>query len=300
VLRRARHPKSADRFRSLLALWSLPQLLGGFLVLLLVLGALLGFGYWRTGDGPEHEYEFWFRESVLLLAGLATTTTQEDESGAHAALQLAGAVGGVIFPALALGIVVFKAFVKDRVFVMRSKMALLDRANVEPFADEPDDVAKWLAFRLYSSTKLTLVGVGFEAYVRVKGKSPTGAPIVTNARLRLFKDHWPISLPHIPYTLYAPVRDRDLARTADGGVRLCTVLAGGREFEVADGCDILVIATGRVPELGTELVESHWFRADEELSTEQFAEISVDYPGDRKTWKVSRRWRNWGMFDARN
>lgn len=307
---RTRHPKSGDRFRSLLARWSLPLLLGAFLALLVTLGALVGLGYWSTPDAQQHtdaqqytdaqqhSYWFWFRESVLLLAGLATSSTQQDESGLRAVVQLVGAIGGVMLPALALGIVVFKAFVKDRVFVTRSELALLDPAMVECFAGRPDDVAKWLAFRLYSSTKLTLVDVAFTAYVRVKGTSRIGTPIVTNARLTLVKDHWPIALPHVPYTLYASLRAQDLEQTADG-VRLRTVLdEEEREFEVAEGCDILLIVTGRVPELGTELVESHWFRADEDLGAGPFGEISVYYPKDRRTWKVSRHWHGWDKFDA--
>jgi hypothetical protein len=265
-------------------------------VALVAMGALLGLGYRFTGNGDEHSYGFWLRESVLLLSGVATATTQADEHGPHAIVQLIGAIGGLVVPALALGIVVFKAFVKDRVFVPRRKLALLDPSEVD--LDLPkqgdDDSTKWLAFRLYSSTRLQLVDLRFEAYARVVGQSPTRASVVTNAKLTLLKDHWPIGLSHVPYTLYCPLRESDLD---DEGRRLTRVFAQGRDYKLADGCDILMIVTGRVPELGTEVVESHWFSADTDLS-DGFGEIkNVSYPPDKRTWKVSKRWDNWLKFD---
>jgi hypothetical protein len=291
-----RHPQTRDEFRSLLALLSFPRLLLGFLALLVIAGALIGLGYWLTGDdGDDHSYWFWWRSSVLVLAGFATEATQENEWDGHALFQLAGAIGGVVMPALALGIVVFKAFVRDKVFVMRSRMALLKKTDiVERFPEAGTDELRFLAIRLYSSTKLQVVNVAFELYARVPSTSPTGAPIITNVRLRLYKDQWPVALPHVPYTLYSPIRAADLDPT---GQKLEQVRAAGdsESQKLAPGCDLLLIATGKHPELGSEFVESHWFQADD-LSDGRFGEIEVD-SSDRKTWLRSESWRNWENFE---
>lgn len=292
------HPKTGDRFRSILAQWSLWQLLAAFLAILLVLGALLGLGYHFTEDGDKHSYLFWARESILLLSGLATVTTQEDEQGWHAAFQAVGAVGGLVVPALVLGTVVFKAFVKDRVFVTRGKLALMGPDDVRITPDKPPD--HWLAIRIYSRTKLQLVNLSFAAYARVEGTSlTTGARIVTNIRLKLYKDHWPVALTHVPYTLYSPLWNSNLQWTGSE-VRLVSIRdeSGEKEHELKKGCDILLTVTGSIPELGTDLVESHWFGADKDLSPNPFGEIdAVDYPPDRRTWKRSRKWKNWKDFD---
>jgi hypothetical protein len=229
-----------------------------------------------------------------MLAGLTTTTTQQDEHGWHAGLQFAGALGGLLIPALVLGTVVFKAFVKDRVFTTRAKIALLQRDDAVNLPR--DGVARWLAFRIYSSTKLQLVNLSFEAYARVKGESPKASPTVTNARLKLYKDRWPVALTHVPYTLYSPLRSEDVREEA-GSTRLVSIEADGQTFPLDEGCDIVVVVAGSMPELGADFVESHWFRADQDLSVKPFGEITVDYPDDRKTWRSSRRWDNWHQFD---
>jgi len=69
---------------------------------------------------------------------------------------------------------------------------------------------------------------------------------------------------------------------------------GGPEYKLEEGCDLLLIATGKRPELGSDFVESHWFRADE-LSVGRFGEIAV-VSTDRKTWRHSENW-NWQDFE---
>jgi hypothetical protein len=289
-----RHPKLSDRFRSILALWSLPALLFGFLCILVLFAAVLAAFFRYAEDGDLHSYGFWLRQSVLLLSGLATTTTQSDETGVHAGAQLVAALGGLIIPALVLGTVVFKGFVKDRVFVTRAKLALLPPQAV---TFQADDVYRWLAFRVYSSTRLQLVNLKFEAFARVVGESPTGTSTVTNVKLKLYKEHWPVALTHVPYTLYSPLRREDIDGEGEDALLVRVADENGNEHELDEGCDILLIVTGNVPELGTDLIESHWFRADTDISDAGFGEIAVDYPDDRKTWKASRKWKDWSQFD---
>lgn len=71
----------------------------------------------------------------------------------------------------------------------------------------------------------------------------------------------------------------------------------GNPYEVEDGCDLLLLVSGQVPQLGTDFVESHWFDSNTALSSEPFAEVTVEYPPHRKTWKGSRKWRGWDKFD---
>jgi hypothetical protein len=178
--------------------------------------------------------------------------------------------------------------------VTRAKLALLQPADVNI---QSPDVYRWLAFRVYSSTRLQLVNLRFEAFARVKGSSPTGTSTVTNVKLKLAKEHWPVALTHVPYTLYTPLRANQIEGQGEN-VRLVRIAdENGDERELSEGCDILLIVTGNVPELGTDLIESHWFHADKDLSDAGFGEIDVSYPPDRKTWKASRKWQDWSQFD---
>jgi hypothetical protein len=289
------HPRRGDRFRSMLAQWSLLSLLAAFLGLLCLFAAILALLYYLYPDQDSHSYWFWLRESVLLLSGLATGKTQHDEATVpRAVAQVAGALGALIIPALVLGTVVFKGFVKDRVFVTRSHLALLVPGEVNL---PSEGVEYWLAFRIYSRTRLQLVNLRFEAYARVPGRNPTKEKIVTNVQLRLEKAHWPVALTHIPYTLYTPLKAGDI-EWAGNTPRLARVKdLGGTEHDLTKGCDILLTVTGSIPELGTDLIESHWFRGVE-LTVGRFGEISPDYPPDLKTWKVSGSWPGWTNFDA--
>jgi hypothetical protein len=291
---RIHHPKQRDRFRSILALWSLPWLLFAFLCLLVAVAAVLAASFAFTEDGDRHSYWFWLQQSVLLLSGLATTTTQAEETGVHAAAQLAGALGGLIIPALVLGTVVFKGFVKDRVFVTRAKLALLPP---EAVTIQAPDVYRWLAFRVYSSTRLQLVNLKFEAFARVEGESPTGTSTVTNVKLKLYKEHWPVALTHVPYTLYTPLQRHHIEGEGHDALVVRVPDENGNDHELDEGCDILLIVTGNVPELGTDMIESHWFRTDTDVSDAPFGEIAVNYPDNRKTWKGSRKWKDWSQFD---
>lgn len=291
-----RHPKLDDRFRSILALWSLPVLLFAFLGLLVVLAAVLAVLFDVSDDGDPHRYDYWLRQSVLLLSGLPTPATEADGTLLYEATQMAGAVAGLVIPALVLGIVVFKAFVKDQVFKTRSKLALVppEAVNLEA---PGEDVYRWLAFRVYSSTRLQLVHLRFEAFARVAGESPTGTSTVTNVKLKLYKEHWPVALTHVPYTLYSPLRRHHVE--GEGGDALVVRVAdeNGREYELDEGCDILLLISGVVPELGTDMIESHWFRTDTDVSDAGFGEIAVNYPDNRKTWRGSRKWKDWSRFD---
>lgn len=231
-----------------------------------------------------------------MLSGLTTNTTEQDTSGTHAIAQLLGALGALIIPALVLGTIIFKAFVADQVYTARKKLALLEPNQVSLDAEEKK-LHRWLAIRLYSSTKLQLVDVRFEAYARVVGRSPSGSPTVTNVRLKLYKADWPVALTHVPYTVYSPLRETDIEER-HGGLALRRIRAlDGSNQRLTEGCDIVLIVSGRVPELGTDFIESHWFRADQDLGTGAFGEVAVTYPPDRKTWKESRKWDGWDRFD---
>jgi hypothetical protein len=278
----------------MLAQWSLLSLLAVFLGLLCVLAAIIALIYYLP-DRDVHSYWFWLRDSVLLVSGLATSTTQQDESTVPRAIaQVAGALGGLIIPALVLGTVVFKGFVKDHVFVSRSHIALLEPADVNL---DSTGVDYWLAFRIYSRTRLHLVDLHFDAYARVPGLNATNKPIVTNVQLPLEKAHWPVALTHIPYTLYSPLKSGDIVweRNTPRLVRVRDTR--DVPHDLTKGCDILLTVSGSVPELGTDLRESHWFRGID-LTVGPFGEVEPNYPPDLRTWKVSRSWPGWDGFDA--
>lgn len=205
----AKHPRSGDRLRYTVARYTAFQLVLGFLAGVVVLAALLGLFYWLTDAGSRHSYWFWWREAGLMLVGFQTQTTEASEHGLRAVVQALAAVLGLVVPALALGTVVFKSLVSDQIYATRRNLSVVPRENVL-LQPSDDATTHWLTFRLYSSTKLQVVDVAFEAYARVRGTSPTNVPTVTNVQLPLAKANWPISLTHVPYTVYAPLREDDL------------------------------------------------------------------------------------------
>ena len=252
---RTGHPHVGDRFRTFLARYTLPQLVGMLVLLLGLVAASLAVLFWKTQPtGQTHSYWYWWRETALRLCGFKTPVEDSTHQTVRSVAQLVAALCGLIIPALALGIVVFKAFVGRTVFRTRNRIALM-----------LFDGQLSLVFRLYSSTKVQLMDLDFKVFARVPGTNERGGRILDNVELPVgsAKQHWPLALPH-----------------------------------VVDVGNLLLTAHGRIPELGTEFIETHWYDTKSHILAGDYGEVIVDYPRNLKTWKGSRGWTGWDDFDA--
>jgi hypothetical protein len=102
------------------------------------------------------------------------------------------------------------------------------------------------------------------------------------------KDHWPIALTHVPYTLYVPLEDDDVYVHADSASPKLVALQG---HGIGDGCRLLLHISGNIPALNSQFFEAHWYLADGDISSEPFGEVAVDYD------RPSKRWTGWPSFD---
>jgi hypothetical protein len=142
--------------------------------------------------------------------------------------------------------------------------------------------------RVYSSTRLTLVEVQFALYARIRGRSSTGSPTVTNDKPLLCKEHWPISTPFVPYTLYVPLSAGDSfeeRRRRGSAIALDPEPPHGRRMQAA------AAISGSVPQMNSQFFEAHWYDAERCLNVQPYGEVAVDYE------KRARRWGNWKAFE---
>jgi len=280
---RTGHPHVGDRFRTFLARYTLPQLVGMLVLLLGLVAASLAVLFWKTQPtGQTHSYWYWWRETALRLCGFKTPVEDSTHQTVRSVAQLVAALCGLIIPALALGIVVFKAFVGRTVFRTRNRIALM-----------LFDGQLSLVFRLYSSTKVQLMDLDFKVFARVPGTNERGGRILDNVELPVgsAKQHWPLALPHVPYSVPVPLQTGDLDPQTGALVKVL-----GRA--IPDGCNLLLTSHGRIPELGTEFIETHWYDTKSHILAGDYGEVIVDYPRNLKTWKGSRGWTGWDDFDA--
>ena len=285
-----RHPRTADRFRTFLAKNGLLRLLGLFVAGVVAIAALIGLAYWLTSS--QHSFWFWWRQSLLALAGgPAAPGLDLADTSFHAILQMVTAVLAVILPGLALGMIVFKAFVGRDIFTVRKHLSLMNAAQVRGAAreqlDEFECGDQCLAIRLYSSTRLNLDDVRFWLTARIRTRNAEGIRSVANHGLKLCKASWPIALRHVPYTLYVPLRDDDVYKHPESET---LQLVGIQGHALGEQCDLLLQISGSVPELNQQFFEAHWFEAPSAVSNDPYGEIDVDHD------QPSLAWKGWDKF----
>lgn len=224
---------------------------------------------------------------------------------------LAGVIR-MLLHAVLLGIVVFKLLVPQKLFVFRKRFLVRRNAKGE-----------WeLLIRLYNATAAELVDLSFEAFVRTPtladarpadSMTPTPqqnlkvVPFVSNARIALdAKKDWPISIKHVPYSLPIPLEPGDICGSGSNvilrRIQGHSITPMGMTADKGEAF-LVVIARGRVPSLGSEFIDTHWFQLsgkedarDYELG--DFHDIMVQ-PGSqpRRAGGRSEDWEGWKEFD---
>jgi len=286
------HPRTLYWLISPFLRLRLEWLIGLFLltlVLLSVVSSLLhaigpGFTFAKFWSGiPQH---------LLLLLDLGNLP-----DGAGFFASLASGIFKVALLIIVLGIVVSKFLVLADVFVAREK-ASIHRVSGKKH--------KWeLALRIYNATRFEIVDIEFEVFLRVpQYDAKTKSGRVPNSRIKIIdgRDHWPIAIPYVPYTVNLPLKASDIVHTG-GRPQLRAIQGKTIKVDPAAGgtAFLVLIIRAKTPELGHEIVETHWY----EMSGEQrkyefgkFTEIGVragDLP--KSAGDKPKKWTGWDRFE---
>ncbi|MDQ5894771.1 MAG: hypothetical protein QG596_1032 [Actinomycetota bacterium] len=212
--------------------------------------------------------------AFFTLIGLAPSNLDPAElsGGLKVAVGITG-LGSLSLPALFLGAIVFRLFVRLRVFVLRDQ-PLLTRKQVR-------GVEGWyLAVRMYSSTTIVVVDIDFKVYLRMEYPERF---LLANEEVRVANSSWPIADTHVPFTLYLPLDDDDL----DASKRLVSIQ--GHRLESC--ANLVVHIRGAAPQLASEFNESHLLEIPVGLTPSDFYDVDVLYDGRGVDWN------GWDQFE---
>lgn len=288
-----RHPVTRDRLRAFLAKYGLFALLVAFVLLVAATALVFSAVHYGllTRQPDQSFFGLWFNYFLFLFAAAPDDFAAPTGTWAQA-VYLVSAVARIVLPTLFLGAVVFKLLIASSLYVKRKKLSVHRRP----------DSGRWeLTLRLYSSTPLTIVDVRFEVYLRVPDTRPAGpvvlpgelgAPIVRNKplKIRQHKIKWPISLTHVPYSVFMELKDDDVVIDDSGQpVRLQSI----QGIDISHAKHLVLIVHGWTPQLGVDFVETHWYTLPVDVEFGRFKEIHVIYNG-----VPSKKWKGWKEFNG--
>lgn len=280
------HPQTRDHLRFFLAQVGFPKLIAAFLAAMVFTSGLLAIGYRlsRESGDPSSFLTSW-RWTFMTISGFPLDGTLSDgDSATRQAMLALTAVGGLVFPSLFLGAVVFRLLVAPDVFVFRKEVALMEvpeeRRATWTYGEH------YLAVRGYSATKLKLLDLEFGVISQNYVRSKSAGELLVNTRLEAVNPTWPLADQHVPYTLLVPLEDKDVEIVAG---RRCLLSIQGVPVGKED--TLFVHVSGKVPALGSEFTERHSFLICEAVSERAFGDVTVDRGA------ASRTWKGWEAFD---
>lgn len=302
------HPFKRKRVTALAARTPVWLLLLVFVGLIIVSAAMLA-----ALEGPPNPHAF-LRDWVYF-AGFFVGAEELFERADPLRIWWVPILAGVIrmlLHAVLLGVVVFKLLVPQKLFVFRKRFFVRRNAKGE-----------WeLLIRLYNATAAELVDLSFEAFVRTptladarppdpstpaRHQSLKVVPFVSNASVVLdAKKDWPISIKHVPYSLPVPLEPGDVCGSGPNvflrRIQGHSITPMGMTADKGEAF-LVVIARGRVPSLGSEFIDTHWFQlSGEERARDyefgDFHDVMVQ-PGSkpRQAGGRSKDWDGWNAFD---
>lgn len=217
---------------------------------------------------PERATSATFYLIVYFLGAETLLPPQAAPLGSPSSVIIAGFLR-VVLQALLLGTIVFKLLVPQQLYTFRRRLLVRRDKN-----------GCWQAVvRLYNSTRLEVVDLTFETFLRTPMMKnldtlPTGnrrneletlAPFVKNTKIEIQepKKEWPISITYIPYSLAIPLNDADVCyyrgKPVLRSLQGATVTPQGIDRYRGQSF-LTVILRGHIPSLATDLVETHWFQ----------------------------------------
>jgi len=276
------HPVTIDHVRTFLAKRTFATLVLIYILCTTVIALFLGLAYLFTANAESNvPFYKWWLYSFLQLYDYELPTVKVNYDSAQIILSTISQILKIILPSIFLGAVIFKFFIMPKVFTFRKKCSV--------FYD-PDRKEMLLVVRAYSSTKLILLDAKFTPIARIpRSRKGTGKKYVESCYLKSDLDNWAIAITHVPRTLYIPLIDGDVIE--QGSAKRLFRLQGN-EFE--HELRLLIVISGKIPELGTEFIEHHWYTLPTDIDWSKFQEIDVSYEPSSN----SRKWRGWDNFDG--
>jgi len=235
-------------------------------------------------------------QQILILIDAREASDPADKSISGAAFALfAGFMKAILIVGL-LGTVVFKFFIIPDVFVHRSKISI---------HRQPDGGNHVLTVRFYNVTSLEVVDLEFSAYLRAPQVAPNGAPSVPNTALKIRegRDCWPIALQYVPFSIFIDLESGDVIDGPDGKVlhAIQRKPVGPKPVDGPGETFLVIIIRGKTPEIGSEIIETIWYRLsgeNPEFEFGKFEEIHTVPGSEPKLYGgTPRKWKGWDRFD---
>lgn len=270
------HPRLSDRTRTFLATLTFVELLAGYIILVIAACFIGGFALWMAAPS-KIGIGFWqsIEATFFTLVGIPPNSVDSSHAtGAYKFVIGSIGLGSILLPAVFLGAIVFRLFVRERIFVFRKRPSLVQR-------DLKGEKATWfIAVRLYPTSRLLVIDVSFRVYFQHRDKKRS---LLTNQPVRLFNSDWPVANTHVPFTIYLPLDDDDVSTEGE--------LLGVQSTEMVAGSTLIIHVRGTAPQLGTDLSEVHYVSIPVDLKPGDFHDIDVLYDGN------GPKWSGWDKFE---
>lgn len=311
------HPREVHAFVSRVATSSYDRLIVGFALILLCAAAALALLHsvatqnWNSTYILSNAIQYVL---ALLDFGDAPGKPTEVSIGVQFVWLIASAIK-LLLIVFVLGIIVFKFLVLSDVFVARKKASIFYNNKYKEWE---------LALRVYNATKIEILDIKFEAFLRVPEIDESNMTSVPNSEVeirgvkeqetedgipRTDRSRWPIAIPFVPYTINIPLHEDDVRE--NGGKKELFAIQGrpiaptpNANGEMPTGHAFLVlIIHAKTPELSGEIIETRWFdlsREKHDFEFERFEEIKVIAGTKPKAaGKHPEKWQGWKNFEAK-
>jgi cation transport regulator ChaC len=294
----ASHPVHRHRIVTRIAKMRWEHLALSFICLISLTSIALGLS--RSAFYPDQFWKHAFEETskyLLILLDVRDATEPEGPSAIANAFGLLAGLAKLVLLVGLFGSVVFKFLIVPDVFQTRKKASI---------SKLPDGRSQ-LVLRIYNSTMLEIVDIEFSAYLRVPSLRAKGARTVPNTSINIDegREAWPIAIPFVPYSVHITLDTNDIEQGEDREKKtLRAIQSTSIAPQPANGAGqtfLVLIVKGKRPELGTDIVETHWFRlsgSDPDFEFGKFEEIHV-VPGDvpKRYGGAPSKWIGWNRFD---
>lgn len=289
-----KHPIVTDRIQTFIAKNGFLRLLFLYLLFTLIFSVIIALIWdWlslQSFDMEAHIYRVWY--SFVFLYGYQPNLEVGFEDGSKLIAVLLS-VGSVILPTVLLGAFVFKILLPKK-----ARVIFRDRATV--FIDE--NRGSFIAIHCYLGSRLHYVDWVFKAYLRayVENKK-TEFPLKTYP-INLVKTDVPLPYTLMPTRILIPFTTNSKDSSPDHNPGIVLEQVGDHyqlvrvgyedlsQYEIVD-YEIIVLTSGKMPELGTDFIESKTYHASDIDFSEQFEiETTFDMRNEKGTV------RGWDRF----
>jgi hypothetical protein len=281
---RKRHPFVRDRIREFLAHRSIVSLIFFYIFVTAMLGLCIAL-LWaiNTTSIPidfweELLYKWWY--SFVFIYGYQPEVLDPYTIGASW-VSIPLSIASVILPALLLGAFVFKIFIpRQNLIVYRDKISLSEIQG-----------KYYLLAHCYIATNLKIINLKFDCYARTLVRRNLKNIPLRTWPLETESPMTPMPFPMVPTRIQIPVMLNADADDQNNTIHfeyendvLSIRKAGQVEIyaDQDDSCELIIIATGEIPDLAMELNETYVYRLPEDINFNEVYDIETGFDLKKK------------------